>query len=953
MSPHTHAHLVQRRAVDVEKTADVGDDYHEEDKQRRRKRPTLSSTLAGLAIIALTVFYASNRAWPWDPQPPSDLPPFIREGIKQCEIIGRPPPNPAPATRERTTSDRFVAGTGAVWLKNATVWTGSNSGKEVLYGVDVLLDGGVIRRIGSSEAVALEGVDADEVDLHGAWVTPGLVDVHSHIGVESAPGLNGGSDGNTLKGSVRPFLRSLDGFNTHDAAFNLSIAGGITTMLVLPGSAGNIGGQAFTFKPRCTAENTPQSMQVEPPFRVQDGNWERTRAWRHIKHACGENPARVYGNVRMESAYAFRAAYTNGKALKDLQDAWCEDPRAQTTPFPQSLEWEALADVLRGNVKVNVHCYETVDIDDFVRITNEFQFPVAAFHHAHEAYLVPDVIKQAFGPEPPAVAIFANFARYKREAYRLSPYAAKVLNDAGIKVSFKSDHPAIDSRYLVFEAQQGHAFGLPWAEALASVTTVSAHTAGLDHRLGYVREGYDADVVVWDSFPLALGATPKQTYIDGIPQLVSPHVGDKPPEAQEITTHGDYSKEAAADVASRGDPDLRPRKKASRVVFENVKDAYLDGVHASAVNAGRVVVNNGEVVCIGPECAVAEDAVHVDLKNGTITRGLITAGSRLGHEEIDMEASTGDGLPYDALAVNSDLLSGVLVHGVDGAQFGTKGALMAYREGTTTGVSWPGSLGPARFIAGVSFSFSTSAPHPLAAGAIGTARAALQLTLDEEGADNNPSISTKLGVLRRLLRQKGAAEDNELGRAFEDAAAGRLRLVVTANSADHIGALVRIKRDIAPALKLTIFGGAEAYMLADELARAHIGVVVAPARSFPYEWSSRRLLPGPPLSNLTLPAFLHAHGVKVGLGLSGIVASSSTRLTRFEAAWAYANAPHVFSKRDAIALVTTNLEELLGLNDGGSKAASSGIVAYEGDFFSLHARVRGVVTAGGSSIDLL
>ncbi|KAL1409547.1 hypothetical protein Q8F55_003531 [Vanrija albida] len=945
----TRAHLVQRRAVDVEKSGDNSDEYAEDDKHRRPRSPVLPRAIAGLALLALTAFYAANRAWPWDPEPPSNLPPFIRDGLKQCEIIGRPPPNPAPATSERTTSDRFVPGTGAVWLKNATVWTGNNQGKEVLYGADVLLDGGVIRRIGSNEG--FEGIDADEVDLHGAWLTPGLVDVHSHIGVESAPALLGGSDGNTLKGSVRPFLRSLDGFNTHDASFNLSIAGGITTMLVLPGSAGNIGGQSFTFKPRWTAENTPQSMQVEPPFRVHNGTWERTRAWRHIKHACGENPARVYGNVRMESSYAFRSAYRNGKALKDLQDAWCEDPRAQTTPFPQSLEWEALADVLRGNVKVNVHCYETVDIDDFVRITNEFQFPVAAFHHAHEAYLVPDVIKQTYGPETPAVAIFANFARYKREAYRLSPYAAKVLNDAGIKVSFKSDHPAIDSRYLVFEAQQGHAFGLPWAEALSSVTTVSAHTAGLDHRLGYVREGYDADVVVWDSFPLALGATPKQTYIDGIAQIVSPHVGNKPAEAQEITSEGSYDKEAAEDVATRGDPDLRPRKQASRVLFDNVKEAYLGDFLTAATNPGRIVVHDGEVVCMGPDCVVAEDTTYIDLKNGTVTRGLITAGSRLGHEEIDMESSTGDGAPYDALAMNSDILSGVLVHGVDGAQFGTKGALMAYREGTTTGVSWPGTLVSPRFIAGVSFSFSTSAPHPLARGAITTPRAALHLNLDGEEADNNPSVSTKLAVLRRLLRQKGVSEDNELGRAFEDAATGKLRLVVGANSADHIGALLRIKRDVAPALKLTIFGGAESYMLADELARAHIGVVVAPGRAFPYEWVSRRLLPGPPLSNFTLPAFLHAHGVKVGLGLAGIVASSSTRLTRFEAAWAYANAPHVFSKRDAIALVTTNLEELLGLNDG-AEVASTGLVAYEGDFFSLHARVRGIMPPGGPT-DLL
>ncbi len=106
-------------------------------------------------------------------------------------------------------------------------------------------------------------------------------------------------------------------------AFNLSISGGITTFLALPGSAGNIGGQAFVFKPRQTAENTPQSMQVESPFVISSengtGEWERTHSWRHIKHACGENPARVYGNTRMDSAYDFRRAYTEGKKLKDEQ----------------------------------------------------------------------------------------------------------------------------------------------------------------------------------------------------------------------------------------------------------------------------------------------------------------------------------------------------------------------------------------------------------------------------------------------------------------------------------------------------------------------------------------------------------------------------------------------------------------------------------------------------------
>lgn len=472
--------------------------------------------------------------------------------------------------------------------------------------------------------------------------------MHSHLAVDAAPSLEGADDTNSLKSPVLPWLRSLDGFNTHDQAFNLSIAGGVTTMLVLPGSAGNIGGQAFTFKPRWTNENTPGSMQVDPPFVIDphgNGTWERTGNWRHIKHACGENAHRVYGNTRLDSAWDFRSAYNEGKMLKEKQERWCESPKTQSEPFPQDLQWEVMADILRGNVKVNIHCYETTDLNSMVRISNEFQFPIAAFHHAHETYLVPDLLKQAWGPTPPAVALFATNARYKREAYRGSEFAPKILADAGIAVNMKSDHPVLDSRYLIYEAAQAHHYGLNFSLAMASVTTTPARSIGLDHRMGYVRPGYDADLVVWDSFPLSLGATPKQTYIDGIPQIVTPHVTPKPAEAQEITPAGDYEKEAAEALATRGEPDLKPKKQARAVIFQGVNNMFVRG-EMKAMEAGdRVIVDNGKLVCAG-SCEVTEgvDFEVVDLNGGSFTPGLISVGSALGMLEIRGEQSTWDGV---------------------------------------------------------------------------------------------------------------------------------------------------------------------------------------------------------------------------------------------------------------------------------------------------------------------
>ncbi|WVQ99842.1 hypothetical protein IAU59_006985 [Kwoniella sp. CBS 9459] len=944
-------------------------------KQRRhpsRSQPAISLKANNLGSVFLLLlggfvfFKVFHLDFPFPrPAPPAPLPKFIEQGIEQCEIIGRPTPHFKRANSKREKNDRFVKGTKSTWLKNGTLWTGEKDGQEVLEGVSVYLEDGVIRKVGDYKEIesyvkGKGGHAAEEVELGGAWVTPGIiVDMHSHMGVDAAPSLQGNDDTNSLKNAVLPWLRSLDGFNTHDLAFNLSISGGITTMLVLPGSAGNIGGQAFPFKPRWTYENTPQSMLVEPAFVIDNGTWSRTHAWRHIKHACGENPHRVYGNTRMDSAYDFRRAYTEGKELKEKQDRWCQSPKTQSEPFPTSLEWEPLSDVIRGNVKVNIHCYETTDLNTLVRISNEFQFPIAAFHHAHEAYLVPDLLKQAWGPEPPAVAIFSTNARYKREAYRGSEFAPKVLAEAGLSVVMKSDHPVLDSRYLISEASFAHHYGLNTSQALSSVTTHPAKALGLDHRIGYIREGYDADVVVWDSHPLTVGATPKQTYIDGIPQIINPVLHHKPAQVQKAPPTGKWDQEARAAVEARGDPDLRPKKSSKNVVFQDVGDFHLQDeietelqVDVSAFEEGKgsVLVQDGKITCAG-RCEIPTgldfEFELVDLKGGAITPGAITVGSRLGQLEIRQEKATADGAALDPLDEGSEITDGLLAHAVDGAQFGGKDELLAYRSGVTTAVVSPKSTS---FLSGISFAFSPSAPHPLSHGAIQNPYGALHITLD----NSKTSVSSKIAILRRLLLGE-VDEKTELSEALREVAKGKWRLVVNVDKADSIATLIRLKTEVAEKAKITVLGGQEAWLVADELAEADIGVIVAPVRSYPGDWDSRRIIPSIPLSNHTLPSYLASHGVTVGLG---IVEEWQARNTLYEAAWVYATSPAgVFTKRDALNLVGKNLENLLGLNEHhhkDEKTAESerGWVAHEGDVFSLGGKVRAVRGVGQIDVDL-
>jgi hypothetical protein len=149
---------------------------------------------------------------------------------------------PSEDFHKRSKSDRFVHGTKPVLIKRAKIWTGQKNGTKVIHG-DILLDKGLIKSIGhfNLNEVGSYASHLVVIDANDAWVTPGIVDVHSHLGDSPSPGLEGSDDGNSFKGTIQPWLRSLDGLNTHDESYLLSVAGGVTTSLILPGSANAIG----------------------------------------------------------------------------------------------------------------------------------------------------------------------------------------------------------------------------------------------------------------------------------------------------------------------------------------------------------------------------------------------------------------------------------------------------------------------------------------------------------------------------------------------------------------------------------------------------------------------------------------------------------------------------------------------------------------------------------------
>ena len=238
----------------------------------------------------------------------------------------------------------------------------------------------------------------------------------------------------------------------------------------------------------------------------------------------------------------------------------------------------------------------------------------------------------------------------------------------------QSDHPLTDSRHLLFEAQQAHYYGLPANLALASVTTTPATAAGLSHRIGYLREGSDADVVLWDTHPLQLGATPINVWIDGVLEVplavekggsehrVPVGKGKEHPGWQEVPEVPNWDKERQRTIEWEGLPPLGGNQVRETVVFTNVSELWVRHPEHGVVlqfdarsdpKEHVVVVNSGKVVCTGPSDScigfVGSDSKHTDLRGGVISPGLTSFGSCLGLQEIEGERSTGPGKPYDPL----------------------------------------------------------------------------------------------------------------------------------------------------------------------------------------------------------------------------------------------------------------------------------------------------------------
>lgn len=406
-------------------------------------------------------------------------------------------------------------------LRNATLLIGN--GARIDNG-SVLMQDGKILAVGADLPLP-EG--AEVIDASGKWISPGIIDVHSHLGVYPSPGLVASEDGNEMVAPDTAYAWAEHAVWPQDPQFPLALAGGVTTLQILPGSANLFGGRSVTLK------NVPARTVQEMKF---------PGAPYGLKMACGENPKRTYGEkggpmTRMGNVAGYRKSWS--EAQKYLQD-WTayadavaaaggnESAVADKKPA-HDLRLETLAGVLKGEILIQNHCYRAEEMAVMIDIAKEFNFKIATFHHAVEAYKVADLLAE----NNICAAVWADWWGFKHEAFDMAFENAAFVDKASASVTVDGktearlgcavihSDSALGIQRLNQEAAKAMVAGqraglaIDEAKAMRWLTQNAAKAIGIADKVGTLEAGKMADVVIWDRNPFSVYAHVEKVFIDG------------------------------------------------------------------------------------------------------------------------------------------------------------------------------------------------------------------------------------------------------------------------------------------------------------------------------------------------------------------------------------------------------------------------------------------------------
>ncbi|MBW3558517.1 MAG: amidohydrolase [Proteobacteria bacterium] len=397
---------------------------------------------------------------------------------------------------------------------NANILTGD--GREIRGGTVVMADG----KIAAVGAGVAPPAGAQVIDAAGRWVTPGLIDAHSHLGVYASPGVQALSDGNEATQPNTAEVWAEHSIWPQDPGFNRAREGGVTSLHIMPGSANLFGGRTVVVK------NVPATTYQGMKF---------PGAPQGLKMACGENPKRVYGArntspaTRMGNVAGYRTAWIAAAGYARKWDKYRESygeyerksqsgDRSAKEPDPpeRNLELDTLAGVLNGEISIQNHCYRADEMAVMMDIAREFGFKIAMFHHASESYKIAPVLAR----EGICSATWAGWWGFKLEAFDGIEENAPILHKAGACAVIHSDDANIIQRLnqeaaAALSAGNRAGMNISKAEAIQWITLNPAKAVGVGDRTGSLAPGKMADVVLWSRDPFSVYAQAEQVYVDG------------------------------------------------------------------------------------------------------------------------------------------------------------------------------------------------------------------------------------------------------------------------------------------------------------------------------------------------------------------------------------------------------------------------------------------------------
>ena len=479
----------------------------------RQRFMTAGVTATLLALVPVTIMRAqqvpAQTQQPVRPGAPNPTTPGERTPAPP-ETPQRPANPPQPAPQQTGTAPLIPNAYESTYkpfpsrttlIRNATILTAA--GPAIERG-SILLRNGKVAAVGQTITAP---PDALVIDASGKWVTPGVIDTHSHLGVYAAPGIESLQDGNEATSPNTAEVSAEHSLWPQDPQFDLALAGGITTLQLLPGSANLFGGRGITVK--------------NVPSRTAEG-MKFPGAPYGLKMACGENPKRVYGSrnsapqTRMGNVAGYRRAWQAATEYRESFRRWKaagSDPEKRPA---RNLQLETLVGVLDGEILVHNHCYRADEMATMINIAREFGYKIASFHHAVEAYKIRDLLVE----NNICASMWADWWGFKLEAYDgIRENIALVDQAKGCAIVHSDDANGIQrlnqEAAKAMRAGLEAGFKIDRADAVRWLTINPAKALGIDKVTGSLEPGKNADVVIWTADPFSVYSRADRVFIDG------------------------------------------------------------------------------------------------------------------------------------------------------------------------------------------------------------------------------------------------------------------------------------------------------------------------------------------------------------------------------------------------------------------------------------------------------